>query len=329
VVVGVVVVRISGVGTPSAPGAAADRLRRRSAAALVVLQSALLVAAGVSFWSISSTYFSPTPAVSALQRTVGSSALGIGSCRPRPFSKPFSTEVGIRPDVNVAFAVHEFAIYEPVLAAAYYRSWLAVSGEHVARSLRRVGLFCPQITTAAEARVYGVPYVLVAPGTGAPSGAVRDGSVGGERLFRVSGAAAATVNPAPPTGQSLPLGARGTPVTVSHPDDASWRVVVSADEAQVLRLRLTAEPGWHATIDGHPLALQRWAAGLMLEARVPPGRHVIALQYWPTLFTTGIVVAGVVVVAGAATVALQAMRRARRGTDGAAQERRSTYSEVS
>jgi uncharacterized membrane protein YfhO len=56
---------------------------------------------------------------------------------------------------------------------------------------------------------------------------------------------------------------------------------------QILELHLTAVPGWHATIDGHPLALER-DRGVMLQARIPPGRHVVELSYWPIAFTVGI-----------------------------------------
>ncbi len=86
---------------------------------------------------------------------------------------------------------------------------------------------------------------------------------------------------------------------MTFPDPATWRVAVDSTSASVVRLRLTDVPGWNATIDGRPLALQSWASGLMLQARVPAGRHVVELQYWPAAFTVGIVVAGSIVVGGA------------------------------
>jgi len=36
---------------------------------------------------------------------------------------------------------------------------------------------------------------------------------------------------------------------------------------------------------------------MMLQARIPPGRHVIELHYWPNRFTDGLVIAAVAVVA--------------------------------
>jgi uncharacterized membrane protein YfhO len=59
----------------------------------------------------------------------------------------------------------------------------------------------------------------------------------------------------------------------------------------VLRLRLTDVPGWHATLDGRPLRLERFSA-IMLQARIPAGNHTVELQYWPGSFTLGIVLAG-------------------------------------
>ncbi len=36
-------------------------------------------------------------------------------------------------------------------------------------------------------------------------------------------------------------------------------------------------------------------AGVMFQARIPAGHHVIELHYWPTLFTVGLLVAGICV----------------------------------
>lgn len=58
----------------------------------------------------------------------------------------------------------------------------------------------------------------------------------------------------------------------------------------MLRLRLTDVPGWHGSIDGRPLKLQTFSR-VMIQARIPPGRHTVELQYWPTTFTIGIVLA--------------------------------------
>ena len=130
---------------------APDGPHQAVAAVLLVVQSVQLVLFGVSFWSLSSDYFTPTPAVSTLAHTVGDAVVGIGPCRPRPFEAPLSNEPGVRPNANAAYGIHEFAVYEPVLPKAYYQSWTSVTGQQLSPSLRRVGLFCPQITTVAAA----------------------------------------------------------------------------------------------------------------------------------------------------------------------------------
>ena len=67
-------------------------------------------------------------------------------------------------------------------------------------------------------------------------------------------------------------------------------MVTSSSAPGVLRLRLTDLPGWHASIDNRPLALRRFS-GVMLQARIPAGRHTVVLTYWPTTFTVGIILA--------------------------------------
>jgi hypothetical protein len=51
-------------------------------------------------------------------------------------------------------------------------------------------------------------------------------------------------------------------------------------------MRVTDLPGWHASIDGRALALSRYR-GLMLEAAVPAGPHVIHLWYLPARLVIG------------------------------------------
>jgi len=266
---------------------------RRGALAgvLLVVQTAFLVTTGVSLWSLSTSYFSPTPAVQALQGAAGGSVVGIGPCRATPFSLPYSNEVGIRPDANIGYGVHEFAVYDATVPESYFRLWTTLSGSQLPSPLHKVGVFCPQITTAAQARVFGVGFVLEPRHGRGPKGAVFDRMVGNERLYRIPGAASATLISSTVARSSLSVDTPGTPVAVTHPDDSTWKVRVEDPDGALLRLRLTDVPGWHATIDGRPLALEPWAQGTMLEAKVPAGTHVVELHYWPDLFSAGIVIA--------------------------------------
>jgi uncharacterized membrane protein YfhO len=66
-------------------------------------------------------------------------------------------------------------------------------------------------------------------------------------------------------------------------------------------------PGWHATIDGRPLALSPYLS-MMFQAHIPPGKHIIELSYWPKRFTEGLVIAAGAVV-GFAIAGIVARRR--------------------
>jgi hypothetical protein len=269
-----------------------QRLRRPSAGqvtgvALLFLETAFLVASGAQLWSSSPVGAEPTPAVASLERSVGGSTVGFGgfTC----YAGPGLTALGILPESNILFGVHEFDFYDPILPRGYVQSWADVS-----RSTSDVPIynsFCPAVTTAAQARRYGIAYVLESMGASGPAGAVFDQRVGDEDLYRIPGSADAVLTPAVSDGRMPPANASGTPVAVSHPAPSSLRITTSNRSEQVLRIRLTDEPGWHATIDGRPLELEPFA-GVMFQATIPPGHHVIELHYWPTLFTVGLLVAG-------------------------------------
>ncbi len=266
-------------------------------ALLLALETGFLVSVGIPSWSVSSTYFATNPAIAALQRTVGSSLVGYGSCRSLRYNTASKNEVGIRPNANIAYGVHEMAVYDPILPADYFRAWEAAGGQRTPPSLNQLGIFCAQISTTTQAREFGVRYVLVAPRHHRPVGlATVLGMIGGERLVFVPNSGPATVTAAPVGGGPVPIDAPASLVPVTNPDPASWRLVVNEPQQSVLRLRLTAVPGWHATIDGQPLGLHSWASGLMLEARVPAGRHVVELHYWPDAFSAGLAVAGATVI---------------------------------
>jgi uncharacterized membrane protein YfhO len=79
-------------------------------------------------------------------------------------------------------------------------------------------------------------------------------------------------------------------VSVNRSDPASWKLHTDTNRKEVLRLRLTNLPGWHASIDGRSVPLQSFL-GIMLQLKVPPGSHTVELYYWPATFTVGIVLA--------------------------------------
>ena len=161
--------------------------------------------------------------------------------------------------------------------------------------------------------MYGVSFVVERVGTPGPQGGVFDRRVGDEDVYRIPGAAVATVTPPAPGGGWPADDAQGTPVPVSHRDPASWTLRTSSEEKEILRLRLTDVPGWRATIDGRPVALSRYA-GVMQQIEVPPGRHVIEVTYWPKAFSVGLFLAACAAV-GLVAAALLAWIIGRRRRD--------------
>ena len=272
--------------------------------------TAFLVASGEPLWHSSSSYGTATPAEATLQRAVGTSLVGLGS--KKCFLPP---GIGVHPNANVLLDVRELAAYDPMLPRADFESWTAVSGKKIdTAGYPFISTYCPGISTVALARVYGVGYVLEPHKVKGPKGAIFDRRIGNERLYRIPDTGEATLSPIPSSGRLPAITAPGTVLPVIHPDPAAWKLVTDgAGGPQVLRLRLTDVPGWHASIDGRPLPLTTFA-GVMLQARVPPGRHTIELHYWPATFTSGIVLAAIAAVGLVVALVVDGLRRRRAST---------------
>ena len=269
-----------------------------------------LVATGAPPLSSSAQTFTATPEVQDLQNAVGSSAVGFGTGSCSNFLVP---QVGVLQEANDAFGIQEFAAYDPVMPASYGSSWSTATGS---TGFLFPSVFCPKVSNASLARAYGVGFILELRGERAPAGGVFDRTIGDEVLYRIPASAAATLTPVPTDGSVHPGSATGRPVPVTHAGPAEWTVVTDARAPQVLRLHLTNVPGWRATLDGRPLAL-RPLMQVMLQARIPSGRHVVELRYWPEAFSLGLVLAvatlvGLVVIV--AVVEYRRRHRSRRGT---------------
>lgn len=293
--------RSASTGRPERPSrVTAGRLAGLS---LLACETAFLVAAGAPLWTSSSTPFASTPAEVALKSTVGSSVVALGGSLC--FLPP---GLGLPENAEVAYGLQELAVYDPMVPNAYFSSWRAVSRE--VPGIPDDSVYCPGIDTADLARLYGVSFVMERAGTPGPRGSVLDKVIGDEVVYRIPGAGVATLTPLAAGGRLPPDNVCGTPVAVSHPDPSSWRLSSDVGSRQVLRLRLTDVPGWHASIDGRPVPLDRYA-GVMLQTEVPAGRHTIVLYYWPATFTTGLVVAALAVVGLVAAFAIRWDRRRR------------------
>ena len=264
----------------------------RVAAAFLLLASTVFLAAlGAPWWPSSTSYLKPTRAETTLQKAVGTSMVGFGtgSCWYPP-------TLGIQPNVNIVYGVHELNVYDPLTPQELYTAWTEATGLYprpvgIYAYTVPISMFCPVVKSVATARLFGVGFVLEPHGAKGPPGSVFVKQIGTEELYRIPGAAAATLSALGVHGSLPEVDAPGQPVAVTYPDAASWKLVTHAARPQVLRLRLTDVPGWHATIDGKPLTLVRFNR-IMLQARIPAGRHTIELHYWPDTFNAGLVLAG-------------------------------------
>jgi|GEM_PF-579889 len=272
---------------------------------LLACETVFLVTAGAPLWSSSSTFYAPTPAVTALQRAVGSSVVGLGLSKPGYLC----TKLGITPNVNDVYAVHELAVYDPTVPRKYFTALQGRPG--VSAGNAAFNDYCPTVTTVSLARLYGVSYILEPADVSGPAGTEYVGPIGNEGLYRVPRSYPATLTDLGAGGQLPSADAQGTPITVVDPDPAKWKMVTSSTTPQVLRLRLNNVPGWHASIDGRPLQLRPFA-GIMLQADIPPGHHVIELHYWPATFSIGIVLAACSLAGLSAALIVGGLRRRRK-----------------
>jgi hypothetical protein len=267
---------------------------------LLAFETAFLVSAGTTMMQSSSTSFPQTAATRALASEVGAATVASGSR---------TCLLGIAPNINAVYGIHQIGIYDPIIPKKYFSAWTADTGTPAGNP--ELNLFCPAVYTVSVARQFGVGYVLEALGTPGPTGSVRVRQLGDEVLYRIPGSGQATV--APLRGGRLPPDRDpGTPVAVEHPSPSTWKLSTSSDQPQAVRFHLSDVPGWHATIDGEPLPLESYA-GLMLQARIPAGSHTIVLHYWPQTLTEGIVLAlvGAAYLAGLLAVTSYRRRRGR------------------
>jgi hypothetical protein len=270
---------------------------------LLVVESSFLVSAAAPTWTSASQFLPHTPAEAALARTVGSNTVGFGE------PDCYSPTLGITANLNAAYGVHEFTSYDPMTPLRYFTSWQRASGRNPGFFLV-LNVFCPAVTSAAAARQFGIGYVLEQAGFPGPVGGVFVSNLGSERLYRIPGASTATLVAAGTSGGPPTSATAGTPISVGHTDPANWTIHVDSSSPKFLQLRISDVPGWHATIDGKPLATSPLSS-IMLQVRVPAGHHTIELDYWPTDFTLGIGLAVISALAlcGASGVAYLRVRR--------------------
>ncbi|HLN05024.1 MAG TPA: YfhO family protein [Acidimicrobiales bacterium] len=272
------------------------RLGWCGAALLAGAEGAFLLFSGVGINSYSHSFYPETPAIARLQATVGNELVGLDTGSPAQ-DQQFQA-VGFFPEVNLGYDVNEYGGHDPLIPEAYFRTWAPGGSDNGGP-----GLFLPDVDSAATARRYGIAWILEAPELpGSPVGARYVATLAGERLYAVPGASRFSFVGAAATQDRV--------TTTTHPVASSWTIRVNAEVRGKLVLRVTDVPGWHATIDGHAVALGT-PDGLMMQVSVAPGTHTIVLWYLPSRFVEGLVVALAVLLGLLAAAVLPLVRRRR------------------
>ncbi len=272
----------------------------RAVCALVVLETAFLIASGAVLRGSSPTFFHTPPVVEQMQRAVGDGRVGFayGGC----------AQTGVAPNTNIVYGIHELEAYDPMLAKATWRSPYVMTTRTTL--LRGLYLYCPRFTSVTAAQLYGVDYLFSSVFNPQVKGTTLVAKLPFFRIYKVPGVSIATLTPLNGASRA-PLFATGTPVSLTQPDPATWNMTVVAKAPSVLRMRIPNIAGMHATIDGKPLALRPYA-NVMLEASVPPGTHAIEFWYLPDSFKVGLGLAALSAVALGALVLGDTRRRRRR-----------------
>lgn len=253
------------------------RVASTALGAMVALQVVVLVVTGGKIQSYGHQMFPETRAEHQLISIVGHKSVGLWTERPLEQIP----SVGIVPEMNIGYRLNEFAIYDPMIPRSYFSSWAS----QVKQPVGSGPFFDPSITTAHVAQLYGTAFILVQPSlvpATPPPGMNVAAVVGGETLYKVRGVHLAT------------LAGAGTVTRRTSPANGTYRFRVRSASATKMDVRLTDVPGWHATVDGHPIPVRPWR-DVMLQLAVPAGSHAVVLTYWPRTFSDGLAVAGLTV----------------------------------
>ena len=279
-----------------------------AAALLLGIETAFLVTSGAVLWSSATSGPPPSPFSQELKAIVGDARVGFGTftCPPGPGDG----SLGILPDANIFYRVRELNAYDPLLPKSYFSSWSAASGS--SGGVPILGTFCPAVTSTRLAQEFGVVYVLEPQGQAGPPGSVFQRLIGNEGLYRIQDAGEVTAVPAGANATAAPGPLFERVVVLGNSDTSSFDFTDSGQSASTLHIHLSDVPGWSATIDGHSLPLKPYL-GAMLQANVPPGRHLIRLRYWPVLFTVGLIWAGMTALVFIIAFVITLMRKRRAG----------------
>jgi hypothetical protein len=274
---------------------------------LVGGQASFLLFAGVGINSYAPSAYPVTKNVATVQGIVKSAIVGLDSgnetCPPQ-----VSASCGVRgwagigfyPEINIGYGIDQLGTHDPITPQAYFDAWPV---ENAGQGIGGVNLFSPNVNTVALAKTYGVSYVLVSPHQPMPAGMVPvahlSTNAGIETLVHVPGVS------------RFSFTSDADHVRSSTQAPSSYRLVVDAPVASVLRASVTDVPGWHAEANGRALSITR-APGDLIALQVPAGTSTIELSYHPRTVEIGAFGALIAAVALGAAGAFNTVRKRRR-----------------
>ncbi len=293
---------------------------------LIVAQGGFLIFAGVGINSYAPTPYPKTEAISDLERLVGNSLVGLDgtneSCGSHP-TPPCGLRqwegIGLYPNMNLGYGLDELAMHDPTIPKAYFDAFPVANNDQNGGG---TNLFAPSIDSSALARLYGVLYIIVQPPNPIPKGMKYVASL---RHNGVTLKVAEVVNSGrfefvygQPPGQLLDVvGAKpasggdhlARPYRVnekrtifysgSHPSDTVYNLSLTAAKAGILYAKITDISGWHATVNGHSVAIDK-SPGDLMEIRLPKGKDNVTFTYAPSLLNAGywLALVAIVILAG-------------------------------
>jgi hypothetical protein len=233
----------------------------------LVAESAFLVFAGVGINSYASEAFPANGATTRLGALVGGSLVALDSPNDASCLRN-NPGIGYYPNINVGYGLDELALHDPIAPSAYFDSWpIAGVGQQPTPGCGGVNLFVPMVNSAALARRYGATFILAAGGEPAPAGTTALATIATMTLYGV-----------PDSGRFTLSGKGDAVLRAEQIDDASWQLRVRLATPTRLVARITDSPGWHATVDGKAIALQR-VDGTFFALDLPVGSHSVRLYY--------------------------------------------------
>ena len=138
---------------------------RLVAGLLLCVESIFLVTSGAVQIGSSTQGIVATPAVKALESSVGDAVVGFGTGQAAEFC-----ELGVGPEANIALQLHELSVYDPIVPKSYFSTWQQMTG--TGGGVAKLDSFCPPIQTVTQAQDLGVQYVIESSGFPGPPGSV-------------------------------------------------------------------------------------------------------------------------------------------------------------